>query len=156
MLGQTVKTLGTKKGLATAVVGAGLGVGIAEFFAEKSFGEGKSGIYGSGKEVRTMQERLKQMTDEKDEFSVGYVGPVTGIYDRKTGDAVYKLYSKLKMTPKRTATPYIMTLLGVQLQPSGIFKIIPQEYQVKFGDAITKTNKYFSDLAKKMGLPSAT
>jgi hypothetical protein len=156
MLGQTAKTLGTKKGIATAAVSAGLGVGMAEFLAEKSFGEGKSGIYGSGKEVRTMQERLKQMTDEKDEFSVGYVGPITGTYDKKTGDAVYKLYSKLKMTPKRTATPYIMTLLGVQLQPSGIFKIIPQEYQVKFGDAITKTNKYFSDLAKKTGLPSTT
>ena len=151
VLGQTAKTVVTKQGVTKLPVGTVLGVGIAELFAEKSFGEGKSGIYGRGKEIKQAQENLLAMTQEGGEFNVGYYGPVTGIYDKPTGDAVYKLYQILKMTPKREATPYIMTLLGVQLEPSGVFKYIPEKYTSSFGEWLKEKNEKWTAFAKKMG-----
>jgi len=151
VLGVTSKEVMTKKGAAKLLVGTGMGIAVAELFADKSFGEGKSGIYGRGKEVKQAQENLIAMTQEGGKFNVGYTGPATGIYDKKTGNAVYKLYQALGMTPKREATPYIMNLLGVQLQPGDVFKVIPQKYMESFGTWVQKKNKQFADFAKKMG-----
>jgi len=151
VLGMTAKEVVTKKGATKLLIGTGMGIGVAELFADKSFGEGKSGIYGRGKEVKQAQENLIAMTQEGGKFNVGYTGPATGIYDKKTGNAVYKLYQALGMTPKREATPYIMNLLGVQLQPGGVFKVIPQKYLESFGTWVQKKNKQFADFAKKMG-----
>lgn len=150
LLKETGKAAGTV-GLGQAGLALGLGVGMAEFMVSKSFGEGKSGIYGRGKEVRKMQQSLKRMTERNDEFSVGYNGPVTGIYDKQLGDAIYKLYQKLKMTPKREATPYVAGVLGVVMEPSGLFKLIGEENMANFGSWITRFNSYFTKMAKKMG-----
>ena len=150
LLGETSSVLKTKKGVATASIGLGLGVGMAELFAERSFGEGKSGIYGRGKEVKQMQNNLLAMS-ETPEFNVGYKGPVTGVYDKKTGDAVYKLYQKLKMTPKREATPYIATVLGAELQPNMLFKLVPKDNLKDFGTYMKDINNKFSIMAKKLG-----
>ncbi len=151
VLGMTAKEVVTKKGAAKLLIGTGMGIGVAELFADKSFGEGKSGIYGRGKEVKQAQQNLIAMTQEGGKFNVGYTGPATGIYDKKTSNAVYKLYQALGMSPKKDATPYIMNLLGVQLEPGGVFKIVPQKYMESFGTWVQKKNKQFADFAKKMG-----
>ena len=150
VVGVTAKE-GGKKILTKTAVGVGLGVGIAELFMEKSFGEGKSGEYGKGKYVKQMQENLLAMTKEGGEFNVGYKGPVTGIYDKATGDAVYKLYQKAGMTPKRIATPYMANILGVQMEPGGLFKMIPKQYLESFGTYMQKMDTEFRKIAKKMG-----
>jgi hypothetical protein len=151
VLGMTAKEVVTKKGAAKLIGGTVIGGTIANFFADKSFGEGKSGIYGKGKEIKNAQQTLINMTKEGGKFSTGYNGPATGIYDKKTGDAVYKLYQIFGMTPRRDATPYMMNFLGAQLQPGGVFKLIPQDKLAKFGEWVVTANTEFAKIAKKMG-----
>lgn len=151
IVGATAAEAVTKKGLTKVGVGAAIGVGIAEFLMDKSFGEGKSGEFGKGKYITQIQNNLLAMTNEGDDFNVGYKGPVTGVYDKATGDAVYRLYQKLNMTPKREATPYIANMLGVVLEPSGLFKIIPEKITTSFGDFVQEKSNKFASLAKKMG-----
>jgi len=151
ILGHTAAEIGTKQGLIKVAVAGGIGLGIAEFLGEKSFGEGKPNEYGKGKYIKQMQNNLLSMTQEGGEFNLGYKGPVTGVYDKQTGDAVYKLYQKLKMKPKREATPYIANMLGVSMEPSGLFKLIPQNYSIAFGDFVQKSSAKFASVAKKMG-----
>lgn len=151
MIGDTVTQATTKKGLTKMAGGAVLGVAIAEFMADKSFGEGKSGIYGRGEEVKQLQKSLLNFNSSED-FNVNFRGTANGIYDKKTGDAVYRMYQKFGMTPKREATPYMMMHMGVELQPTGVFKIIPKKVMDSVGEAMASVNSKMENLAKKMGV----
>jgi hypothetical protein len=151
MIGGTVAQSTTKKGVGKLGLGGALGLGIAELFAEKSFGEGKSGIYGRGKEVQMLQKGLLR-NNEDPELSGNFKGKVNGVYDRATGDAIYRTYQKFGMTPKRDATPYIAMSLGVELQPDGVFKYIPPDVSKGLGETMASANKKMETLAKKMGV----
>lgn len=154
MIGDTVTQATTKKGLTKIAGGGALGVGIAEFFAEQSFGEGKSGIYGRGQEVKQLQNTLLFYNND-DELNVNFKGKANGIYDRATGDAVYRMYQKFGMTPKREATPYMAMALGVELQPNKLFKLIPPQTMKSVGETLASVNKKMGNLAKKMGAKGA-
>lgn len=155
IIGETATQTATKKGLGKTALGGALGFGFAELFHEKSFGEGKSGIYGKGNEVKMLQKSLLR-NNQDPELNANFKGTANGVYDKATGDAVYRTYQKFGMTPKREATPYMAMALGVELQPDGIFKYIPPDVSKGLGETLASVNKKMETLAKKMGVTTNT
>lgn len=140
LLGITTKKA-VKKLVPKVVVGAGLGVGVAEFFKEKTVKEGDK-----GNKVKEIQKGLLMVkstpTSQGGLPSLQYNGPVNGVYGPEMTKAVKQLQSYYKFPVTGSVDPKLAFVFGIESEPGNLDKIVGTDNMKAFGQKILDSNKW--------------
>lgn len=151
LLGITTKKA-VKKLVPKVVAGGGLGVAFAEFFAEKTIGEG-----AKGDKVKKIQEGL--LTLQQYPAKIGGVptlkfkGPVNGVFGPDTTTAIKEVQRVYKLPITGKVDPKLAFAFGIELEPSGFEKIVPKDVMKSFGKRLIGANSWLeSKFGKYKGI----
>jgi hypothetical protein len=148
LVGQTAKV-----SVGRLLAGTIGGVAIAEFMKDSELKLGDR-----GEKVKAAQEGLlaiKEIPEEYGGFSqLNYSGPVNGVFDKNTENAVKQLqqyYNKKDKSISVTGKidPKLAFALGVELQPTKFEKMVGSESMKKFGEKMFAFEKWIESLKDK-------
>lgn len=146
---KTGKEIATKKGLGKLAVGTGIGVGIAEFFKEKTIKEGDK-----GDKVKKVQEGI--LLAKQTPANMGgvptlkYDGKVDGIYGPQTTQAVKDIQKAYKLPITGNVDPKLAFAFGIEMEPGGLEKIVGTDNMKSFGDKMVKSNSWLESKFGKL------
>lgn len=146
---KTGKEIITKKGLAKLALGTGVGVGIAEFFKEKTIKEGDT-----GDKVKQIQKGI--ILAKQTPVNMGgvptlkYSGKVDGIYGPETTQAIKDIQKAYKLPITGKVDPKLSFAFGVEMEPGGLEKIVGTDNMKSFGEKMIKSNSWLESKFGKL------
>lgn len=146
LLGITTKKA-VKKLVPKVVAGGAIGVGLAEFFKEKTIGPGSK-----GSKVSQIQKGLLMVKKTPKKYGgvpeLNYSGPVNGVYDDKTTQAIKQVQTVYKLPITGKVDPKLAFAFGIEMEPNNIDKIVGTDNMKAFGEKLISANKWFSEKFK--------
>jgi len=145
-LGLTTKKA-IKKAIPKLAVGSALGVGMAEFFKEKTIRLGDK-----GDKVKKIQQGILLAKQSPTEMGgvpgLKFDGPVDGVYGEKTVQAIKDIQKAYKLPITGEVDPKLAFGFGVEMEPGNIEKIVGVNNMKKFGERIMSANKWLNSKFK--------
>ena len=140
-IAKTGAEITTNKGAVKLAIGTGLGVGMAEFFKEKTIKEGEKST-----KVTKIQQGLLQLkkfpTNMGGVPTIKFAGPANGVYGPDTTQAIKDVQKAYKLPITGTVDPKLAYVFGIEMDPSGLEKIIPKDVMSSFGKRLMNVNSW--------------
>lgn len=140
-IAKTAAEITTKKGATKLAMGTGLGIGMAEFFKEKTIKEGDK-----SPKVTKIQQGLLQLkkfpTNMGGIPTIKFAGPANGVYGPDTTQAIKDVQKVYKLPITGTVDPKLAYVFGIEMDPSGLDKIIPKDVMSSFGKRLMDVNSW--------------